>query len=593
MKHVLVVDDKTENLYLLRMLLRGHGFEVDEASHGAEALVKARARPPQLIVSDLLMPVMDGYSLLRYWKADARLGGIPFVVYTATYTDPSDELLALDLGADAFILKPAQPEAFMARISEVLALHDRRALQPVRVPIADEQVTLKEYSEVLVHKLEDKLLQLDNANQRLSRSEAHLRAVFDAEPECVKLLAPDGSVLDINQAGLLMIEAGSLAEIQGRCMYPLVAEAQRAAVAALVPRLLRGETGVIEFELIGLRGTHRWLEMRGSPLRDTEGRATTLVCVTRDITMRRQAERERDALLLRERDARLQIEAILDSISDGFMALDRDWRITHINSQGAVMVGRQAADLLGKNVWNEFPATVGHAFQRAFERALGEQVAVRIEDHYAPLDLWLEVRIHPRPEGLAVFFHDVSARRQTDEALRVSEARYRRLVDSNVVGVIIANVDGRISEANDQFLAMLGRSRAELDTGSLRWDSITPPEWNAIDQQVRDELQRFGTCPAFEKEYLHAHGHRVPIRAVVAMLNAASGECICLISDLTQARQVEARVQAQLDELKRWHEVTLGREDRIIELKREINALCARTGEPPRYASQAERPGAA
>ena len=120
MSRILVVDDKDENVYYLEVLLRGHGHVVDTARHGAEALTVARRTRPDLAVSDLLMPVMDGYTLLRRWKADPSLAPIPFIVYTATYTEAADEQLALDLGADAFILKPAEPEDFVARVDEVV-----------------------------------------------------------------------------------------------------------------------------------------------------------------------------------------------------------------------------------------------------------------------------------------------------------------------------------------------------------------------------------------------------------------------------------------------------------------------------------------
>jgi CheY-like chemotaxis protein len=100
MKRVLIVDDSETNRFLLSTQLKDHGFAVMEARHGAEALVKARQSPPDLAISDLLMPVMDGYTLLRHWKADPGLKTVPFIVYTATYTDPKDEQLARELRAD-------------------------------------------------------------------------------------------------------------------------------------------------------------------------------------------------------------------------------------------------------------------------------------------------------------------------------------------------------------------------------------------------------------------------------------------------------------------------------------------------------------
>lgn len=157
---VLVVDDKRENRYLLRAMLSAHGFEIMEAEHGAAALVEARHRPPDVVISDLLMPVMDGYTLLRHWKGDPLLREAPFIVYTATYTDAKDEQLARDLGADAFIVKPADPEAFIQQVSRVLA-EARTGRHAVRAPAVDDQAALKLYSEALVRKLEQKNEQLE------------------------------------------------------------------------------------------------------------------------------------------------------------------------------------------------------------------------------------------------------------------------------------------------------------------------------------------------------------------------------------------------------------------------------------------------
>jgi signal transduction histidine kinase/CheY-like chemotaxis protein len=174
MTHALIVDDRPENRYLLRTVLKGHGFEASEAENGVAALARARQRMPDVVISDLLMPEMDGYALLRAWKADPLLARVPFIVYTATYTDAKDEQLARDLGADAFLVKPTEPGAFMRRLREVLAQAQAGTLQP-RAPALEGDAALRGYNAALVRKLEEKSAQLEQRVAELAASEAHIR----------------------------------------------------------------------------------------------------------------------------------------------------------------------------------------------------------------------------------------------------------------------------------------------------------------------------------------------------------------------------------------------------------------------------------
>jgi len=164
MSRALIVDDKEENLLYLRALLEGNGWTVEAARHGAEALAMARRTPPELVISDLLMPVMDGYTLLRSWKADPRLQRVPFIIYTATYTDSEDEQLALDLGADAFILKPTEPADFLQAVRDVLACGAATCATPGVAGSDANQL----YSATLVRKLEQRSLELERTNHALA-----------------------------------------------------------------------------------------------------------------------------------------------------------------------------------------------------------------------------------------------------------------------------------------------------------------------------------------------------------------------------------------------------------------------------------------
>jgi signal transduction histidine kinase/FixJ family two-component response regulator len=201
LSRILVVDDKEENLYLLRALLQGHGHLAILARNGAEALARAGEEAPDLVISDILMPVMDGFSLCRRWKgADSPFRQVPFVFYTATYTEPKDEQLALSLGADRFIVKPAEPARFIQMITEILEDHGTGRLRvPDRSPEPEAQY-LREYSEVLVHKLEDKLVELERANRTLQEKDSFNLAVLDAMAALVAVLDPGGKIVAVNKA---------------------------------------------------------------------------------------------------------------------------------------------------------------------------------------------------------------------------------------------------------------------------------------------------------------------------------------------------------------------------------------------------------
>lgn len=111
---------------------------------------------------------------------------------------------------------------------------------------------------------------------------------------------------------------------------------------------------------------------------------------------------------------------ILESITAAFFALDREWRFTYINAEAERLLSRTREELLGRNVWEEFPAAIGSTFKHEYRRAVDTQAAVAFEAFYPPLDTWFEARAYPSSDGLSVYFHDVSARRRAEEALRKS-----------------------------------------------------------------------------------------------------------------------------------------------------------------------------
>ena len=144
MPRILIVDDNQKNLYLLEAILKGNGYEVIAATNGAEALAAAKDDPPDAVITDILMPVMDGFELCRRWKADEQLNSVPVIFYTATYTDPKDQEFARKIGVDRFIIKPQKPEVLASEIKRILDERQEKGTVQTSQPRIGEQEALQE-----------------------------------------------------------------------------------------------------------------------------------------------------------------------------------------------------------------------------------------------------------------------------------------------------------------------------------------------------------------------------------------------------------------------------------------------------------------
>ena len=183
---------------------------------------------------------------------------------------------------------------------------------------------------------------LARSQQRVIEKELELRTVIESEPECVKQIARDGTLIHMNRAGLDMIEAESLDQVKGQNVLPLVKPEYREAFIALNQKVFAGESGTLEFEIQGLKGGHCWLETHAVPLRNAQGEIVSLLGVTRDVTARKATEK---ALLDREHF----IKTVTDSLPGMVGYWDKDLRCRFANRTYQTWFGKAPAEILGKH----------------------------------------------------------------------------------------------------------------------------------------------------------------------------------------------------------------------------------------------------
>jgi PAS domain S-box-containing protein len=293
-----------------------------------------------------------------------------------------------------------------------------------------------------VARLENAAVERERAEQLLEARATRLRTILEVEPECVKVIAADGTILEMNPAGLAILEADSLEQVIGQSVYLVIAPPHQAAFRTLLKQVLNGQPGVLEFECIGLKGSRYWLETHAVLLQHTETDRLVL-SITRDITARKRAEAERDALLVREQRTRAVAEAAHQRFATLVQELDAIVWEGDPSTLQFTFVSARAESLLGYPVerWltePDFWATLLHPDDRA--RIIDECRASIAAGTEHPLEyrvvaaggqiVWLRdiVRVvrdaAGRPQQFGGLMVDITERKLAEQTLRDREERW-------------------------------------------------------------------------------------------------------------------------------------------------------------------------
>lgn len=219
-----------------------------------------------------------------------------------------------------------------------------------------------------------------------------------------------------------------------------------------------GEEFDVVCQILTRDGRRPWVRVIGIPERDADGRVLTVQGAFQDISSLREAQE-------RAEKANLQVHNILESIGDAFFSLDAEWNFTYINQQADILLARPRHELLGKSLWDEFPQAVGSEFQRQYQLAIEKQQTSRFQEFYPALGKWFDVSAYPIPDGLAVYFRDVTSERGHQEHLRLIDAALSRQNDIVIIteaGPLDAPDGPRVIYVNDAFERLTGYAKSEV-----------------------------------------------------------------------------------------------------------------------------------
>ena len=376
---------------------------------------------------------------------------------------------------------------------------------------------------------------------------AFFREIIEASSTGILITDPEGDrpIVYANQA-FTRLTGYSLDEVRGRnCRFLQGNDRGQEEIAFIRRCIDGGEACITTLRNYRKDGSMFWCRMHLFPVRDNGGRLIRFVAFLEDLTEIVEAQRL-------AQHAREHLSTVLESIADGCFSLDRDWRFTYINARGAALAGRQPQELLGRNIWEAFPESVGSPFHEAYQGAMAYQEPASCDAYYEPLGIWIEGRAYPSADGLTVFYADVTARKEAEARLvhlathdsltglhnrfscmRVLEAALGRAAGSGrPVGVLFVDLD-RFKEVNDAHghrcgdlaLQEIGRRLAAFASATTTVARISGDEFVFVLENLEGDAARIMASSVLQRLSMpiQVDGHQVTIGASIGIA-VGSGE---------------------------------------------------------------------
>ncbi|MCW3114595.1 MAG: hypothetical protein JWR18_2991 [Segetibacter sp.] len=290
-----------------------------------------------------------------------------------------------------------------------------------------------------------------------------------------------------------------------------------------------------------------WTLVSASVLKDENGILNGFVVVSKDITDRKKLEvrlqKFNEELEQRVRDKTEEVVSIFDRITDGFIAVDRNWNFTYVNKEAGQIYSRNPDELIGENLWEEFPDVISHPFYHAFHAAMDEQKAVQVNNYYPPFNKWLEGSIYPSANGLTVYFRDITGTKKSELALKESELRYRTLVETANEGIWQVDENNITTYANDYLASLLGYSTEQM-IGKDAFDFISDTNKEKVLRNL--EERKKGISSQHELTFVNRKQQTIItlIQSTPLYKEGKYAGSISMLLDITKRKEAEGQLVA-------------------------------------------------